>query len=198
LDRSVRDARVDMVRCDSEGGARQAAQHLRELGHREIAVLAGSPEVSVTAERVRGAQRAFADTGLTLPDERILYGRPETGSGAEMARAALMLDPRPTAFLATNNFIAVGAFAALRELGWRVPEDVSLAGFDDLPAALLFDPFLTVVSQPAYEMGRRGAEMLLARLRGEGPAEPQNLILPTELIVRRSTAAPAASRTEHL
>jgi LacI family transcriptional regulator len=192
LDRAVHGAQVDTVRCDSEGGAQQAARHLLALGHREIAVLAGSREVSVTVERVRGAQRAFADAGLTLSEERILYGKPETGSGAEMARAALALDPRPTAFLATNNFIAVGAFAALRELNLRVPEDVSLAGFDDLPAALLFDPFLTVVSQPAYEMGRGGAELLLARLRGAGPDETQDIVLPTQLVVRRSTAAPAS------
>ncbi len=198
LDRAVTGAPVDTVRCDSEGGAYHAVNHLLQLGHREIAVLAGSPEVSVTVERVAGARRAFADAGLTLAEDRLLYGAPETESGAEMARAALALHPRPTAFLATNNFIALGAFAELRERGLRVPEDVSLAGFDDLPAALLFDPFLTVVSQPAYEMGHRGAELLLARLRGEGQPGPQDVVLPTELIIRRSTAAPASStRNEH-
>lgn len=192
LDRRVTGAAVDTVRCDSEGGAYQATAHLLQLGHRQIAVLAGSPDVSVVAERVAGARRACAEAGLALTESHILHGRPAVESGAEMARRALALDPRPTALLATNNFIAVGAFEALRAAGLRVPDDVSLAGFDDLPPALVIDPFLTVVSQPAYEMGRRGAELLLARLRGEGPAEPQHIVLPTELVARRSTAAPPA------
>lgn len=196
LDRRVRGAAVDTVRCDSEGGAYQAAAHLLQLGHRHIAALAGSPDVSVVAERVAGAQRAFAEAGLTLAEDHILYGRPTVESGAAMARRAMRLDPRPTALLATNNFIAVGAFEALREAGLRAPEDVSLAGFDDLPPALVIDPFLTVVSQPAYEMGRRGAELLLARLRGTGAAETQDIVLPTQLVIRRSTGAVAAERRE--
>jgi LacI family transcriptional regulator len=193
LDRVVKGAATDTVRCDSEGGAHRVTQHLLALGHRNIAVLTGPPDVSVVVERVNGARRACVEAGFALPEERILRGRPHPDSGAAMARAALDLSPRPTALLATNNFIGVGAYAALLDAGLRVPEDISLAGFDDLPSALLYDPFLTVITQPAYEMGRRGAELLLARLRGEGPAEPQDIVLPTDLIVRRSTAAPGHS-----
>ena len=191
LDRTVAGADVDTVRCDSEGGAHAAAQHLIRLGHRDIAVLGGSPDVSVAVERVAGARRAFAEAGLPLGEERVLHGRPDVRSGAEMARAALSLLPRPTALLATNNFIAVGAFSALRDAGLSVPDDLSLAGFDDLPASLVVDPFLTVVSQPAYEMGRQGTALLLARLRGNGPQATQDIVLPTELVLRRSTARPA-------
>jgi LacI family transcriptional regulator len=190
LDRVVGAPAVDTVRCDSEGGARRATRHLLALGHRHIAVLGGSPAVSVARERVAGARLAFAEAGLEFREAYVLHGRPDVASGAEMTRQAFSLSPRPTALLATNNFIAVGAFSALREAGLAVPADMSLAGFDDLPASLVLDPFLTVVSQPAYEMGRRGTELLLARLRGEGPAEPQDICLPTELVVRRSTAAP--------
>jgi LacI family transcriptional regulator len=196
LDRVITGEDVDTVRCDSEGGAYAATTHLLGLGHRRIAVFAGSPDVSVAVDRVAGARRAYAAAGLALPDEYVLHGRPDAENGAEMTRRVLALVPSPTAILAANNFIAVGAFAALREAGLAVPADISLAGFDDLPAALTLDPFLTVVAQPAYEMGRRGAKLLLARLQGEGPEQPQEIVLPTELIVRRSTAMPATENTQ--
>ena len=108
-----------------------------------------------------------------------------------MAQRALALSPRPTALFATNNFITIGAFRALRDAGLAVPGEISLAGFDDLPEPLVLDPFLTVAAQPAYEMGRRGAELLLDRLEAAGTAgEPQEIVLPTELIRRRSTGIP--------
>lgn len=190
LDRRVTGAPVDVVRCDSEGGAHAVVQHLIELGHREIAILSAAADVSVAIDRVAGARRAMSEAGLAFGAEQVLYGRPESTSGHEMARQALALSPRPTALFATNNFIAIGAFRALREAGLAVPGDISLAGFDDLPEPLVLDPFLTVAAQPAYEMGRRGAERLLERLENEPAGEPQELVLPTELIVRRSTGKP--------
>jgi LacI family transcriptional regulator len=197
LDRRVMGAAVDTVRCDSEGGAHAIVSHLIELGHRGIAVLSAAPDASVVTDRVAGARRATDESGVPLPGSHVLYGKPETESGKEMARVALALEPRPTALFATNNFIAIGAFAALREAGLVVPDDISLAGFDDLPDSLILDPFLTVAAQPAYEMGQTGAELLLQRLQETGPAEPVDVVLPTELRVRRSTAAPAERLTDH-
>ena len=190
LDRRVTGAPVDTVRCDSEGGAYAIVRHLIALGHRKIAILSAAPDVSVAVDRVAGARRASCEAGLPFDEKLVIYGRPETASGMEMARAALALEPRPTALFATNNFITIGAFAALREAGLRVPDDISLAGFDDLPEMLILDPFLTVVEQPAYEMGRRGAELLLQRLAGNAPDRVQEVVLRTELIVRRSTSPP--------
>ncbi len=187
LDRRIAGAPVDTVRCDSEGGAYAMVRHLVELGHRDIAVLSAAPDASVAVDRIAGARRAMLDAGLAFDAARVLYGKPETLSGKAMAQQALALTPRPTALFATNNFITIGAFAALREAGLRVPDDISLAGFDDLPDGLILDPFLTVASQPAYEMGRCGAELLLQRLEKGGPAEPTEIVLPTELVVRRST-----------
>jgi LacI family transcriptional regulator len=100
--------------------------------------------------------------------------------------------PRPTALLAANNFITSGAFRAVREAGLRVPEDISIVSFDDLPMASDVGPFLTVAAQPAYEMGRRATELLLTRLSGEETAEPQEIILPIKIIVRGSSAPPPA------
>jgi LacI family transcriptional regulator len=89
---------------------------------------------------------------------------------------------------AANNFIAFGAIRALREAGMSTPEDMSIAVFDDVPPGWVFDPFLTVVSQPAYEIGKQAAELMLERLAGKAPAEPRTIVLPSELITRRSTA----------
>ncbi len=107
-----------------------------------------------------------------------------------MALQALLVTPRPTALLAANNFITSGAFRAVREAGLRVPRDISIVSFDDLPMASDIGPSLTVVAQPAYEMGRRATKLLLTRLSGDGPAEPQEIVLPTEIIVRESSAPP--------
>jgi LacI family transcriptional regulator len=111
-----------------------------------------------------------------------------------MARHVLKLSPRPTAIFAGNNFIAIGALKVMQELHVRVPEDVALVGFDDLPANLTIDPFLTVARQPAYEMGSRAAELLLASIDGTAPKGYQEVILPTEIEIHRSSGSPISTR----
>ena len=101
-------------------------------------------------------------------------------------------DDPPTAIFAANNFIAFGAVRALRELGLRVPEDISVVAFDDLPAEWVDEPFLTVAAQPAYDIGRRAADLMIDRLLGERTTAGESVVLPFEVIVRRSTAAPHA------
>jgi LacI family transcriptional regulator len=91
---------------------------------------------------------------------------------------------------AVNNFIAIGALKALKDAGLRVPEEMSVVAFDDLTSGLVIDPFLTVVDQSAYEMGRRAAELLLARLSGSAFDGVQEIVLPTKIVVRRSCAQP--------
>ena len=188
LDRRLSDMKVDCVRCDAEEGAYQLTQHLLELGHKDIAILSGPQTVSTAIDRVRGYERAFVEAGRK--HQPGLYGTFTRHGGYEMAQRALALKPRPTAFVATNNFIAVGAFQAIREAGLRVPEDISLVSFDDLSAALVMEPFLTAVDQPAYEMGQRATALLLSRLSGQTIGAPQEVILPTRLIVRKSSAPP--------
>ena len=104
-----------------------------------------------------------------------------------MAQKALTQSPRPTAIFAANNFIAYGALKALREAGLEVPGAVAMVAFDDLPPGLVLEPHLTVASQPAYEMGRKATQLLLNHLQAESPEPFQEIILPTELIVRRSS-----------
>jgi LacI family transcriptional regulator len=181
---------VDTVRCDSEKGAYQLIKHLLDLGHRRIAVLSGAESVSTAVDRVRGYRMALYDAGFPI-DETLIVKREFTqAAGYAMAQHILALEPRPTAIFAVNNFIAIGAFKALTEQNLRVPDDISMVAFDDLPPALVMKPFLTVAAQPAYEMGHRAATLLLDRLSGHLPGEVQSIVLPTELVVRTSTSAP--------
>jgi LacI family transcriptional regulator len=196
LDRRVRSAQVDEVRTDSEFGALLAVRHLIGLGHRRIVVLAGPETVSTSVDRVAGYRRALAEAGIGAASEQVLFGEYNEASGYEMTRQALAARPRPTAIFAGNNFIAFGAIRAMREAGVSVPGDMSIAVFDDLPQGWVLDPFMTVVSQPAYEIGRQAAELMLERLAGDAPDEPRTIVLPSELIPRRSTAPPRESATQ--
>jgi len=190
LDRRVDGARVDVVRGDSEEGAYQLARYLAQLGHTRIAIISGPQNVSTTVDRLAGYQRAMIEVGRASNPNLVYYGQFTQQSGYQLAKEMLTAKPRPTALFAANNFIAIGAFRALQEAGLRVPDDISMVTFDDLHAMLAMESFMTVVSQPAYQMGQQATELLLARLAGEGPAEPQDYVLPSQMIIRKSSGPP--------
>jgi LacI family transcriptional regulator len=187
LDRRIAGGRADVVRSDSEGGAYQLTKLLLSLGHRRIAIMSGPRGVSTAEDRVVGYQLALKEIGLTVLPELLQYGHFTIESGSEMTRKTLELNPRPTALFAGNNFIAIGALKWLQEMQLRVPEDIAVVGFDDLPSSLTIDPFLTAAKQPAYEMGKRAAELLIARLSGKAPKKYQEIVLPTEIEIHRSS-----------
>jgi len=191
LDRAVKDVPVDTVRCDSQDGAYRLVQHLFSLGHRQIGVLTGSRRVSTASERVTGYVQAMEEAGIQVHEGWVQYGAFSQASGYEMAQQILEVDPRPTALLAGNNFIAVGAFRALKDAGLNVPGDMSIVSFDDLASGLVVEPFLTVADQPAYEMGQQAAELLLARLSGEAPEGHQEILLPIQIKARSSSGPPS-------
>jgi LacI family transcriptional regulator len=190
LDRTVDCAQVDIVRGDSEEGAYRLVQHLISLGHRHIAVLSGPRDVSTATDRVAGYRRALEEAGLQVRREWVQWGEFSRSSGYEMAEQVLATSPRPTALLAVNNFIAIGALRALRDAGLYVPEDVSVVSFDDLTSELVIEPFLTVADQPAYQMGERAAEILLARLSGTATEDYEEVVLPVQITIRESSAEP--------
>jgi LacI family transcriptional regulator len=192
LDRRVPSPRVDEVRSDSEAGAFQLVSHLIELGHRRIAMLSGRRNISTSADRVSGYRRALTEAGIPYEERLVRYEGFGVEGGLRMARELLQASPRPTAMFGANNFIAFGAIRALREAELRVPDDMSVVAFDDLPEDWIIDPFLTVVEQRAYEMGKQAAELMLERLAGDGRPKRRSIILPVDLIVRRSTASPRA------
>jgi LacI family transcriptional regulator len=190
LDRRVPCTQVDTVRGDSVRGAYRLVRLLLTLGHRRIAILTGPQGVSTAVDRVAGYRQALVETGLDTDVELVYYGEFTQASGYEMTQHVLTATPRPTALFAANNFIAIGSLRALRDAGLQMPEDMALVSFDDLPQAFVIDPFLTVAAQPAYEMGHKATELLLARLSGLAPLEYQEIVLPTETIVRRSSGPP--------
>jgi len=181
---------VDTVRGDSEGGAHELITHLLRFGHRRIALLGGSVNVSTAREREAGYRRALEEAGIPVDESLILNRAFTQQAGYAMTQAVLKMEPRPTALFAVNNFIAIGAVRALRDAKLRLPEDVALVSFDDLPIALVVEPFLTVAAQPAYEMGRLATELLMARILGDVTGDHQEIVLPAELIIRRSSNCP--------
>lgn len=189
LDRCPEGWKGDSITVDNSEGAYQATRYLLELGHRRIAAIAGQLHVTSAVERLKGFKQALREGGISIAPEYIQEGRFDRLSGYEKGMMMLQFSPRPTAIFAANDLVALGVLAALRELGLRCPEDVSLVGFDDLELASFTNPALTTVAQPAYQMGARAAGLLFERLRGEDlPA--QHIVMKAALKVRDSTAAP--------
>lgn len=189
LDRQMPGVSVDTVRADSEGGAYELTRYLTELGHRDIAILSGPEDVSTSTQRVAGYQRALQHAHLEVDSELISFGSFYQDSGYERTMKLLALSRPPTAIFAGNNFIAIGMMKALYESGLRIPENMSVVGFDDLPPGLLVRPFLTVADQPAYEMGFRATKLLLERIANPGKPPHQEIVLPTRLVIRQSCRA---------
>jgi LacI family transcriptional regulator len=189
LDRRLKDVAVDVVRGASTEGARRLVQHLIKLGHRRIAVLTGPSNLSTANERAAGYRRALDDAQILYDQALVLFGSYTVESGIAMTAKILQLEPRPTAIFAANNFLAVGALRTLQEHGLQVPADMSLVSFEDLPFDYSREPFLTVAKQPAYELGSTAAKLLLQRVIQRENVEHQEIVLPTELIIRSSTAA---------
>lgn len=196
LDRKIPDNQSDSVRGDSVNGAYKLTKHLLELGHREIAIITGRKDISTAYERVEGALLAFKEAGLSERPQTY-WGDYVQETGYLYTKQVLDTRPRPTAIFATNNFLAIGAMRALREADIQVPTDMSVVVFDDLPTAITIDPFFTAAAQPAYEMGKQAAELLITRLAKEGPEGTQEIVLPVEIIVRKSSGKPSVSTVSH-
>jgi len=187
LDRRSDDETIDTVRCDSISGAYELTKHLAQLGHRHMAIITGRQDHSTACDRVAGFRKALEEFGLSDLPQQFYWGEFNQQTGYEFTQQILQTEPRATAIFATNNFIAIGTMLALRERAIQVPEQMSVVAFDDLPAAITFDPFLTVAAQPAYEMGKLATQLLLSRLSGNAPETRQEIVLPIEIIIRRSS-----------
>jgi len=189
IDRSLPGTSVDLIHCNSELGGYELISHLINLGHRDVVTITGPREVSTSLERVSGYLRAMSEAGLE-DFVQVYYGSFTQASGYELSRQALAVEPRPTAIFGTNNFISIGVLKALRDVRLRVPKDVSVVGFDDLPESMLVEPYLTVAAQPAYEMGIQATQLLLNRISGDNLEEFREIVLPTRIILRRSSGPP--------
>ncbi|MGC8666937.1 MAG: LacI family DNA-binding transcriptional regulator [Chthonomonadales bacterium] len=176
------------VDTDNVAGTRMATAYLTNLGHTRICHLAGPPDVPNAQDRLRGFQEAMEEHGLG-DQMHIVQGGFSEAAGYAAAMTALHLRPRPTAILAANDIAALGTLKACAELGLRVPQDVSVMGFDDAPICTLTRPTLTTMRQPAAALGAEAARLVIAVGCGE-PAVPRVKLLPPELIPRGSTASP--------
>lgn len=177
------------VTATNRRGAYDATQYLIDLGHRRIGFLAGLPQLNSAAERFEGYKAALADNGIPFEKRYVTRGDFDTRMGHQATRQLLALADPPTAIFAGNDLSALGAIEAIREHGLRIPEDVSVIGFDDIPQAALAYPKLTTVRQPLNQMGREAVSVLLARLE-DRVLESCQIALETSLAVRDSCCAP--------
>jgi LacI family transcriptional regulator len=185
------DPSIPVVAAAHWSGATAAMQHLVSLGHRSIAAITGPMQWPASVDRLAGYRAALAAAGLPVRPDLVRESDFQLTGGYRAAREILALPERPTAIFAFNDNMAVGALQAARELGLRVPEDLSIAGFDDVQLASVVTPPLTTVRQPLREMGRV-AVSLLQRLIDRRRLDATRLELSTSLVVRESTAPPPA------
>jgi LacI family transcriptional regulator len=186
------DERVPAVSAAHASGADQAMRHLLELGHRRIGAITGPAFWVATKDRLRGYQAALAAAGLMPQPELVVQADFEIPGGVAAAERLLALPEPPTAIFAFNDNLAIGAIRAARARGLRVPEDLSVVGFDDIEYATVVSPALTTVRQPLAEMGRMAVSMLV-RLLERQRFETLHVELGTRLVVRDSTAPPRAA-----
>lgn len=179
------DARL--LTIDNHGGAYQMVQHMLRQGHRRIAIIRGAERNHDAAERLRGYRDALADGGVRRDSRWELPGDFTEAAGHRVARAVLRLHPRPTAIFASNDAMAIGALSALREEGASVPEEVAVAGFDDIPMARYASPPLSSVHVPIAQLGERALELLLGAIADPAGGVSRRVVLPTTLVIRKSS-----------
>ncbi|HTU01439.1 MAG TPA: LacI family DNA-binding transcriptional regulator [Candidatus Sulfotelmatobacter sp.] len=182
------EVKLPAVRVDNVAGARAAALHLLGLGHRHIVVLAGPPSSSTSVDRLAGYRRAFEESAVPFPSRSLRHGDLRPHSGYEAARRLFASSRPPTAILAANDQMAIGAMRAILECGLRVPDQVSVVGFDDIALASFVTPALTTMALPLHRMGVAAGEMILNPATGGR----QEVWFTPRLVVRESSAAPSA------
>jgi LacI family transcriptional regulator len=186
IDHQGIDDRGPAVGATNRAGAYDATRYLLALGHRRIGFIAGTVDLGCSRERLDGYRAALKDHGVALDPDLIREGNFQQPRGYAAAVELMNLHTPPSAIVASNDVMAFGAMEAARERGKKIPDDISIIGFDDIPQAAQVHPPLTTIRQPLEEMGRRAAKMLLEII--ENPEQPAEKIeLPTELVVREST-----------
>lgn len=182
---------IPSVDVDNRAGAQRAVEHLLALGHRRIACITNAP-ISYTSarERVEGYEAALREGGIEPDPNWVVEAAFDAPSGHRaMERLLARMDPE--AVFVASDVVALGAITALRRARRRVPEDISIIGFDDIPVAAYLDPPLTTIRLPAYELGHAVGRVLIDRI--ETPAVATRTLLPTELVIRGSTGPPRST-----
>jgi LacI family transcriptional regulator len=189
IDRHIRELKVDCVYSDSISGAYELTRYLINLGHRRIGIIVGPRRISTAVERVEGYKKALNEAHIPIDESLIRWGEKYSrADGYKNTIELLKIDDPPTAIFGGNRLITVGILKAIRELGLKIPDDISVVSFDEVEDFSVANPFLTVVSQNSYMIGSIATECLIRRIRGksEVPEDPQNIVLKPELIIRES------------
>lgn len=186
IDRDLPNVEADAVLTDHELGGFIATRHLLELGHTRIACIAGPSSITPSAERITGYRQALDQAGISFDEQLIIRGDYHAQSGMDITHTLLRMDPRPTAIFALNDLMALGALRAAAEDGFSVPRDLAVVGYDDLEIARFTNPPLTTIAQPKKEIGAQAVNLLVDRMSHKN-RPPSRLVLPPELIIRRST-----------
>ena len=187
----IDDPNFDLVMVDNTRGGFDAVQYLIDLGHTQIGLVCGPRTTSSGLQRFQGYCQALEKNGLPYRDDLVAEGDFTYDGGFACMQALLSQARRPTAVFATSDVMALGAKQAVEEAGLRIPDDISLIGFDDIPELARVRPQLTTIAQPRYPMGLETARLLLDRIEQSNPPERRKVIMEHNLVVRESTAPPA-------
>ncbi|MCC3860360.1 LacI family DNA-binding transcriptional regulator [Pseudemcibacter aquimaris] len=182
----VRGTDLPSVQLDNISAAEDMTDHLISLGHKNIAVISGPEEHSITNDRLSGHIKAMEKAGIHFDTSKVTYGDYSIQSGVEAAEKIFNMFPRPSAIFCMNDEMAIGAIHRAKQIGFSVPDDISITGFDNISFAEFCDPPLTTISQPAEEFGTTAMTMLYKVMREEELKQKYKL-LPFELITRQST-----------
>lgn len=188
IDRVVDDVRFDAVVVDNTNAAYHAVEQLIIKGHRRIAMIAGPQHIYTARERLKGYRRVMSDYGLAIDEDLVLVGDYTSDTAYGLVKELMQRDPRPTAVFVSNYEMTIGAIGCLNELGIRIPEELSVIGFDHLDLSSVVKPPLAVVAQPRDEIGRKAAELLYARMSGDTTSFPSLIRLKTRFIQGSSIA----------
>lgn len=192
VDREIAGLEADTVLVDNVRGAQMAVAHLIALGYQRIAILAGPQVLTPGRERLWGYYAAHREANLEPEPELVRIGTFKRDSGYELTHELIASPNPPDAIFASNNLMALGCIRALHERGVRIPGEVALVSFDDMPWAEDLYPPLTVVAQPIYELGQQALDLLLYRMK-HPRASFRKVILQAQLIVRKSSVASASN-----
>lgn len=188
VERCLESCDVDAVTSDGESGAYKATKHLLATGRRRIAMINLPEGLRAALDRVAGSQRALDEHGTAIDHDLIMYAGYSESDGYQAAHQLLSqgTGKRPDAILVSNHPMTLGALKAIRDTDLRIPDDIGVIGFDDMPWAPLMDPPLTVVSQRMYDLGAQAVKLLLARLAGRVEEASRRIVLSTRLVHRGS------------
>ena len=186
LNREIIGQKVTTVLSDDFQGAYNITTYMLDQGHRDIAIIEGKPEFKTTYKRKQGFLNAHADAGLEFNEGFSLPGKYDLQSGYDAVQALLELNEQPTALFCSNDEMALGAMKAIKQRGIIMPDDISIAGFDDMGFTAYLTPALTTVLRPVEEMSKEGAQILINKIEQKEFEEPGIINLDTELVIRDS------------